>query len=353
MSSARRERLREKLAGAWALFVDQESIYYLTNFSGSNGTLLIAPDSQNDFLFTDARYRERDKKLDQGLNVSITADLNKLLKDTLAKSKEILIDGDLISAAKAQQLKEILPGVNVKLTKNLLTDLRIIKDLDEIAHIKKACEITSQSLWYLINDLRPNMSERQIAKKFWQNALERGADDLAFTSIVASGENSASPHHEPSTRLLKIGDAVTIDCGVKLNGYHSDMTRTVFIGKTQSWQVEIYEVVMQAHKKAATESLVGQTAGEVDALARDVISAAGFGEYFIHGTGHGVGLEVHEAPILSKSNHTKIEENFCFTIEPGIYLPGQGGVRIEDTCILEASGLRILTKGSHEIVCVG
>jgi Xaa-Pro aminopeptidase len=352
MSSVRREKLRKKLAGDWAFFIDQESIYYLTNFSGSNGTLIISPEAENDVLLTDARYRERVKKLDQSLNVVIDTDLGKFLRGVITKSKRILFDGDSVSAAKAQQLREILTDVDVLQTKNLLTDLRITKDASEITEIKKACEITSQSLWYLINDLRPNMSERQIAKKFWQNALDRGADDLAFSTIVASGENSASPHHEPTSRVLKKGDAVTIDCGVRLNGYNSDMTRTVFIGETQNWQVEIYEVVMQAQAKAVAESAVGKTASEVDALARDFIAAAGFGEYFVHGTGHGVGLQVHEAPILTKSNHTKIEENFCFTIEPGIYLPGRGGVRIEDTCILDASGLQILTQGSHEIVCV-
>lgn len=353
MSSARRAKLRKKLAGDWAFFSDQESIYYLTNFSGSNGTLLISPEVEKDVLLTDARYRERVKKLDQSLTVVIDNDIEKFLKTRLIKSAQIQIDGSLITAAKAQQLKDLLPENTVHLTKNLLTDLRIIKDSNEIADIEKACEITSQSLWFLINELRPNMSERQIAKNFWQNALERGADDLAFTTIVASGENSASPHHEPTSRVLKKGDAVTIDCGVKLNGYHSDMTRTVFIGETQSWQAEIYEVVMQAQARAVAESAIGQTAGQVDSLARELITEAGFGENFVHGTGHGVGLKIHEAPILTKLNHTKIAENFCFTIEPGIYLPGRGGVRIEDTCILETSGLRILTRGSHEIICVG
>lgn len=353
MTKVRREALRSQLAGDWVYFNDFESIYYLTNFSGSNAALIIGNDENSDFLITDSRYRERVKPLDSEIRVHISGDFNKILQENIPAKSKLQVDGKKISAFTADELSKILPNCQIMLATNLLESLRIKKDQDEIIQIKKACEITSQSLWYLINDLRPGMTERQIAKKFWQNALDRGADALAFQTIVATGENSASPHHEPTGRVLQRGDLVTIDCGVSLNGYQSDMTRTVFISKSEPWQEEIYDAVRQAQEAAVKEAKIGVSAGQVDLKARLVISDAGFSDYFVHGTGHGVGLAVHEAPFITKGNEIQLDENYCFTVEPGVYLPGRGGVRIEDTCILTKDGLEILTKGSHQLICVG
>jgi Xaa-Pro aminopeptidase len=353
MHSERRSKLRKSLAGDWALFVDSVSINYLAGFSGSNGLLVVGSDRESDLLVTDGRYRERVKPLESDLNVQISSNLFENLKKHLPDKINLVVDPKRISLAENLLIEEFIDQVEILPQNNLLDELRMVKDQSEIDIIKKACEITSQSLWYLINDLRPGMTERQIAKNFWQNALARGADELAFTTIVASGPNGSSPHHEPTGRVIERGDMVSIDCGVKLAGYNSDMTRTVFIGKTNSWQEEIYQLVMQAQAQAVASAAIGQTAGSVDLVARQVITSGGFGEYFVHGTGHGVGLEIHEAPMITKANPTELRENFCFTVEPGIYLPGQGGVRIEDTCILTGEGLEILTRGSHEIVCVG
>ncbi|MGA0883971.1 MAG: M24 family metallopeptidase [Candidatus Nanopelagicales bacterium] len=353
MTKARREALRAQLAGDWAYFTDYESIFYLSNFSGSNAVLVIGDKEESDLLITDARYQERVKSIENEIKVVIAHDFKAILKEQIPTSVQLRIDGKRVSAYQASELVSALPDREIISAVDFLLNLRIKKDEAEIAQLKKACEITSQSLWYLINDLRPGMTEKQIAKKFWQNALDRGADALAFDTIVASGENSASPHHEPMGRVLQKGDLVTIDCGVSFNGYQSDMTRTVFIGKTEAWQVEIYQSVMQAQAEAIAKAQIGIVAQEVDATAREVITNAGFGDYFVHGTGHGVGIEVHEAPFITSGNQTELNENFCFTVEPGIYLPGRGGVRIEDTCILTKGGLEILTKGSHEIICVG
>lgn len=353
MTRDRRQALKTSYPGQWLYFIDFESIYYLTGFSGTNACLLISPNQNSDVLITDSRYRERVKPLESEIEVIISSDFKKILEQVIPAGESLLIDSKKVSAFSAKVLEENLSNLKVNFKEDLLLNLRIRKDENEIAAIKKACDITSGALWYLINDLRPGMTERQIAKKFWQNALDRGADNLAFETIVASGENSASPHHEPTGRVLQKGDLITIDCGVSYNGYQSDMTRTVFISSTDTWQEEIYQAVMQAQAEAILEAKIGISAAQVDAKAREVISQAGFGDFFIHGTGHGVGLEVHESPFLLKGNELKLEENFCFTIEPGIYLPGRGGVRIEDTCILTKGGLEILTKGSHEIICVG
>lgn len=353
MQSERRNALRKILVNDWALFLDPISIHYLSGFSGSNALLLVSPSSGEDLLITDARYRERIKLISQDINCKVEINLFEALPRLLPQKINLVVDPKRLTMHQGAVLKDLLPNVVIDARDNLLDEMRAVKDEAEIASLRKACDITSQSLWYLINDLRAGMSERQIAKKFWQNALERGADELAFETIVASGVNGASAHHLPTGRVLEHGDMVTIDCGVKYQGYCSDMTRTVFIGQSHSWQVEIYQAVMQAQGLARESAQVMMKANEIDAKARDYIHSAGFGEYFIHGTGHGVGLEVHEAPYISKTNAVHLKENFCFTVEPGIYLPGQGGVRIEDTCILTGEGLEVLTKGSHEIVCVG
>lgn len=353
MTKVRREALRSQLTGDWAYFNNFESIYYLTGFSGSNAALVVGNDENSDLLITDSRYRERVKPLESEIKVVISSDFNKVLIENIPNDSRLKLDSKNISAHAAEELAKIFPNCQINLIANILESLRIKKDEDEIRQIKNACEITSQSLWYLINDLRPGMTERQIAKKFWQNALDRGADGLAFQTIVASGENSASPHHEPTGRVLQAGDLVTIDCGVSSNGYQSDMTRTVVMNKSESWQAEIYDAVMTAQAAARAEAKIGVSAAQVDLRAREVITKAGFGEYFVHGTGHGVGIEVHEAPFITKGNEINLAENYCFTVEPGVYLPGRGGVRIEDTCILTKDGLEILTQGSHQLICVG
>lgn len=352
MQKARREAFRKTLKGDWAFFADSTSIFYLTGFSGSSANLLIGPAPEHDLLITDARYQERIKPLADQISVSISSDFLATVSSHLPPAIKLAVDQKLLTMAQFKALAAATLNIEIIESKDLLTQVRMVKDPYEIEQLRKACEITSQSLWYLINDLKPGMTERQIAKKFWQNALDRGADGMAFDTIVASGINSASPHHAPASRVLQKGDAVTIDCGVSLAGYQSDMTRTVFIGAVSPWQVEIYDAVMQAQKKAVAGARIGQSANQVDQIARESISEAGFGEYFVHGTGHGVGLAVHEAPYLIKNDHTKLQENFCFTVEPGIYLPNQGGVRIEDTCLLTEKGLEILTIGSHEIICV-
>ena len=353
MTRARRQALRTQLEGDWAYFSDFESIFYLTGFSGSNAVLVIGQKEDSDFLITDPRYQERVKPLAAELKVVISTNFKRVLTEELPANCRVQIDTKRISSFAASELANTLANSELVLNSDILMNLRITKDEHEIANIKKACELTSQALWYLINDLRPGMTERQIAKKFWQNALDRGADALAFDTIVASGENSASPHHDPTGRVLQKGDLITIDCGLSFNGYQSDMTRTVFIGTTANWQEEIYQVVMQAQAAAIATAKVGTKASQIDACARELITEAGFGEYFVHGTGHGVGIQVHEAPFITKGNDLLLEENFCFTVEPGVYLPGRGGVRIEDTCILTRGGLEILTKGSNEIICVG
>jgi Xaa-Pro aminopeptidase len=236
--------------------------------------------------------------------------------------------------------------------REILAPLRSVKDEYELKQIKKACAITADTLWFLINDLRPGMNEKQISNLLQEGFLKRGADGLAFASIVASGQNSATPHHEPTKRILERGDMVTIDCGALVNGYHADMTRTVFIGTCADWQKDIYDLVMKAQEAGRKKLTAGAIAEEVDEATRKIIRDANYGDFFVHGTGHGVGLEIHEPVFIAKDVKTKLSSGSCISVEPGIYLPGKGGVRIEDTCLVTEAEAEVLTPGSHEIICV-
>lgn len=351
----RRNKLREIFLSTSnaALFFDVVSIRYLSGFSGSNAALLIGSEAKDDLLLTDERYTKRAKDEAIDIKIEISRDFVSIIKREVARLNfaKIAIDPKLLTFSQAEFMQKDLNLELVKF-KDFLSTLRMIKDEYEIKQIKKACAITADTLWFLINDLRPGMNEKQIARLLQEGFLKRGADGLAFNSIVASGLNSATPHHEPTNRILERGDMVTIDCGALVNGYHADMTRTVFIGTCADWQKEIYDAVMQAQNLGRKKLKVGVSAEEVDKECRSYIEKANFGSYFVHGTGHGVGLEIHEPMFLAKEVKTKLSRGNCVTVEPGIYLPEKGGVRIEDTCLVTDGEAEVLTPGSHEIICV-
>ena len=336
-----------------AVFFDEVSIRYLSGFSGSNAALLVGVDESVDVLLTDSRYTQRAKDEATDIKVEIDREFIKHIQEAMAKKnlKKISVDSLRLNIDQADQLSGEKRFELVK-NRDLLSPLRSVKDDYEIKQIKKACAITADTLWFLINDLRPGMNEKQISNLLLEGFLKRGADGLAFSSIVASGVNSATPHHEPSKRILERGDMVTIDCGALVNGYHADMTRTVFIGNCADWQKDIYDLVMKSQAVGRKELIAGAIAEDVDEAARKVIRDANHGDFFVHGTGHGVGLDIHEPVFLAKGVKTKLSVGSCITVEPGIYLPGKGGVRIEDTCLITDGEAEVLTPGSHEIICV-
>lgn len=350
----RRQSLRkiiENKAQA-AIFFDPVSIRYLTGFSGSNAAVLVGEDKEGDLLLTDPRYTQRAKDEATDIGVEICSDFFKSIKEKLVSRavKQIAIDPIRINLSQADLF--IDQAFELIKFKGLLNPLRSIKDEYELKQIRKACAITADTLWFLINDLRPGMNEKQISNLLQEGFLKRGADGIAFASIVASGVNSATPHHEPTKRILERGDMVTIDCGALVNGYHADMTRTIFIGSCADWQKEIYDVVMNAQLQGRKSLVSGAIAQDVDEATRKVVQEANYGDYFVHGTGHGVGLEIHEPVFIAKDVMTKLSVGSCITVEPGIYLPGKGGVRIEDTCLVTNGEAEVLTPGSHEIICV-
>jgi Xaa-Pro aminopeptidase len=237
----------------------------------------------------------------------------------------------------------------------VVEDLRMVKDDGELELLRRACAITAEAFADVLPLLTPGRTEREVAIALERFMTDRGAEGPAFESIVASGPNGAIPHHAPTDRALARGDLVTIDCGARVGGYHADMTRTVALGPPAAWQREIYELVAAAQRAGTAAAVPGADVPAVDAAARDLIAAAGYGECFGHGLGHGVGLEVHEAPIIGYGRTGTLMDRVPVTVEPGIYLPGRGGVRIEDTLVVRAGdgvagSAENLTKTSKELL---
>jgi Xaa-Pro aminopeptidase len=254
----------------------------------------------------------------------------------------------------------IAPGIEPVRLGRAVEELRQVKDDGEIALLAEACAITDGAFDDVLPMIRPGVSERDLAVALERRMVDRGADRPGFDSIVASGPNGAVPHHRPGDRVIATGDLVTIDCGARYRGYHADMTRTVAVGRPAEWQRELYELVAAAQRAGCAAARPGAETKRVDAAAREVIKAAGHADHFPHGLGHGVGLEIHEAPFLRESkghdksnSHDKtgrLDHRVPVTIEPGVYVSGRGGIRIEDTVVVRADGPQILTQTTKELL---
>jgi Xaa-Pro aminopeptidase len=229
----------------------------------------------------------------------------------------------------------------------MIEDLRMVKDEAEIALLARACAITSEAFGAMLPQITAGRTEREFAVLLERAMIDLGAEALAFDTIVASGPNGAIPHHKPGSRAFAAGDLITVDCGARYAGYHADMTRTVALGEPAGWQREIYEIVATAQRAGVGAATAGADVRTVDAASRDLIAAAGHDDHFGHGLGHGVGLEVHEAPIIGYGRTGTLVDRVPVTVEPGIYLPGRGGVRIEDTLVVrDGPG----AAGSHQML---
>lgn len=252
-----------------------------------------------------------------------------------------------------QLLQRFIPGLQTAPAEPALAALRTIKEPAEIAAMEKAIAISEQALQRILHRIRPGLTEKQVAAMLTQELLVSGADSIAFGPIVCSGPNSASPHATPTNRPLQRGDLIVIDWGVYVDDYPSDLTRTFALGEIDPQLRRVYETVRLANEAARQAVRPGMTGQQIDRIARDVIEDAGYGEYFIHRTGHGLGLEVHEPPDMSPVNAEPLVAGNVFTIEPGIYLPGLGGVRIEDNIVVTANGGRSMTSFPRELTVIG
>ena len=357
MSAAadRRDRLRAtaRTAGLDAVLVTRlVNVRYLTGFTGSNGVLLVPADGP-DVLCTDGRYTTQAGVQSPDVELLVDRDSVVSLARRAAtdghrrlgfESHDVTVDLHRTLAEKVGELVSVCRAVET---------LRATKDDEEIALLREACAIADRALADLIaaGGLRPGRTEREVGRDLDSRMLDHGAYAPSFETIVAAGPDSAIPHHRPTGRVLERGDLVKLDFGAEFGGYHSDMTRTVVLGAPADWQREIYELV-RAAQTAGREALdVGAEMTAIDAAARDVIAAAGRAEEFAHGLGHGVGLEIHEAPALSPLGAGTLGDRMAVTVEPGVYLPGRGGVRIEDTLVVrDGAEPDLLTTTTKDLV---
>ena len=250
-------------------------------------------------------------------------------------------------------LKRYAPGLTTTHAEPILMALRAVKEDEEIAKMERAIAIAERAMERLIPQIEMGMTEKQVAAMLTQLQLEEGADAIAFGPIVSTGPNGASPHAVPTDRRLQAGDLLVIDWGCLVDGYPSDITRTFAVGELDPELHHIYETVKLANEQGVLASGPGATGQDVDRAAREVIEDAGYGEYFIHRTGHGLGVEGHEPPFMMEANTEPLIPGNVFTVEPGIYLPGRGGVRIEDNIVITEDGYRSLTMMTRELITVG
>jgi len=323
-----------------------------THFPESSGSLLI--DKNRSLLVTDSRYTlqaEREaphfeiKTLKQDLADGISTWVKDVRIRTLGFEQDY-VTWDLHRKIQ-EELQALSSAVELVPLDGLVEEMREVKDPEEIRSLEAAADLISDVLDEMVDHLRPGMTEREIAWEIEGLAREGGAESLSFPPIVASGPNSAFPHAVPTDRKLGKNEPVTLDLGARLNGYCSDMTRTIFLGEPTPDFRTVYKIVRQAQLAALKEVRPLVESTHLDGLARQIIREAGFGDYFGHGLGHGVGLAVHERPRVGPRNPVKLQKGTVFTIEPGIYVPGKGGVRLEEMVLIENTGPRILTRNNR------
>jgi Xaa-Pro dipeptidase len=352
----RRGRLRERLGGLdveMALITKPVNVRYLSGYTGSNGALLVGTDGR-DLLATDGRYTEQAAQECPGLDVLLARQCAPALLEHRA--------GEGVSRA-AYEAHHVtveehasLSGLGVDLVPLgwQVEDLRRVKDEDELAMLREACAIGDRALTDLVSWLRAGRTERAVARRLEELMLDHGGDGAGFDTIVAAGPNSSIPHHQPTDRPLQAGDFLKLDFGSLYRGYHADMTRMFVVGRSPAdWQRDLYALVASAQAAGREAVADGAELAAVDGAARGVIEEAGLGDAFPHGLGHGVGLEIHEAPLLAATSPGTLVPGVPVTIEPGVYLAGRGGVRIEDTTVVTTGAPELLTTSTRELLVVG
>jgi len=354
MLKSRRSRLKpffEEYSLKALLFTDLRNIRYLCGFSGTEGALLISQDHA--WFLCDSRYTAQAAEEVHGAEIRECAAIR--IDTVAALAHEYGLDRIGFEAAHTnviafRRMSEKLSGVELVELGSKLDEIRICKDRDEIEQLSSVATLSSLALTAVLADIKPGVREIDIAMALEFEMRRRGADGKAFDFIVASGERGAMPHGRASDKIIRSGELVTIDFGALKDGYHSDETVTVACGKPEIRAREIHSIVRTAHDLAIEAARPGISCRDLDEVARSDIRDKGFGEYFGHGLGHGIGLEIHETPTLSPRNTALLEEGMVITVEPGIYIPGFGGVRIEDTVVVTRDGCRVLTSADKQLL---
>jgi Xaa-Pro aminopeptidase len=350
---SRADRLAEALEVDAFLVTDLTNVRYLTGFTGSNGMAVVGRDLRR--FITDFRYTEQAGSEVEGFEVEqAPAEFNAALADGWPQGPLRLgFEDDRVSVRRHARLREVLPErVELVAAGGAVEALRAVKDAGEIARIRAAAELADAVYRMLREQGLVGRTEREVALAIENEMRRLGAEGPSFDSIVASAERGALPHAQPSDAAIPRGTLVTLDIGARLDGYCSDCTRTWATGDLPDDLAEAYELVHRAQLAALAAVRPGPEGREVDAVARDIIEAAGHGDHFGHGLGHGVGMEVHEAPRLARTAEGALVAGMVVTVEPGVYLPGRGGVRIEDLVVVTEDGNSVLSGTTKDLLVV-
>lgn len=355
-----RTRLRDAELDA-LLITNLLNVRYLTGFTGSNAALLVAAadedaDERGTVFCTDGRYDTQSAMQVPDLRRMIGRPSDLALARAAAEGghRRIGFESHHVTVDGLTALTEQAEGGELVRAPGLVEVLRLVKDDAEIEALRMACSAADAALGDLLEHggIAPGRTELDVARDLESRMRDHGANGPSFESIVATGANSAVPHHRPTAAVLRPGDLLKLDFGALVDGYHSDMTRTVVLGEPVDWQREVYELVATAQAAGRAALRPGAEVRDVDAAARSVIEDAGHGEHFVHGLGHGVGLEIHEAPMLAKVGEGRLVAGMTLTVEPGVYLAGRGGVRIEDTLVVRDGAPELLTLTTKQLIVV-
>ncbi len=332
------------------LVTDPVNVRYLSGFTGSYAVLVATCDSA--CLLTDSRYVEQASHETYGCTVEQidlgyvpgVADLFQRLHSGVIGFEE-----SSMTYAEWRELDEGIGEVELIPVENLIAKLRMIKDADEISAIRRAAQLADETFAHVSDIIRPGMTEREVALEIDIFMRKHGAEEAAFETLVAEGDRSALPHAKPTDRRIREQEFVVLDFGARVDGYHSDITRTLLFGSPDEKRRRVYDIVLEAQRRAIAAIRPGVQGFRVDAIARDYIAEQGYAEYFGHGLGHGLGLEIHDGRILTKASEIVLRPGMVVTVEPGIYIPGWGGVRIEDDVLITDSGCEVLAHSPRAL----
>ena len=346
-------RLREEMEKARIdgfLITSTYNRRYMTGFTGSAGVVLISLKAAK--FITDFRYVEQAGKQAQGYEIvqhkgTLIEEVKKQVKEM--KIEKLGFEQEHVTFASYKSYEEAVSAQLVPIS-GVIENLRLIKTASEIKILKEAADVADRAFTHILNFIRPGITELDVSNELEFFMRKEGATSSSFDTIVASGKRSALPHGVATDKVIEKGDFVTLDYGAYYNGYVSDITRTVAVGKPSEELIKIYDIVLEAQLRGMAGIKPGISGKEADALTRDLIIEKGYGEYFGHSTGHGIGLEVHEGPALSMRSDLVLQPGMTVTVEPGIYLPGIGGVRIEDDTIITIDGNEALTHSTKELI---
>lgn len=332
------------------IVADILNVRYLSGFTGSYAVLLVTSDTA--FLLTDGRYMEQAAMESPGcilelIEISWVPTMLKLFERV--EARRIGFEDHALDYRTWSELSSGTEGVALVPTDNLVENLRMVKDEGEISAIRNAARVTDEAFTHVLTFLKSGLSETEIALEIDFAMRKLGAEKEGFETLVASGPRSALPHGKPTSRIVSEGDLVLMDFGARCDGYHADITRCVVPGRPDLRQEEVYSVVLEAQRRAIEAIHPGVQGRAIDSVAREFIASRGFGEYFTHSLGHGLGLAVHDARVLTKQSNIVLQPGMVVTVEPGIYIPGWGGIRIEDDVLVTNTGCEVLTSSSRQL----